>query len=133
MKNGARGLINGVAWYPNRLLLRLGRPCYTAVGTGALLETFCSGTLLAVPEDPECYRLAAADAGYHLLGETPCVLLRLFGVAVVGGGVLREVLPLIWEEAAPLAVSVSEAGAAFALSPEQLPSCRERLIALISD
>ena len=134
MNNGVHGLVNGVAWYPDRMLLRFRRPCYAAVCSDVLLETFCSGTLLAVPENPEAYRLSAGEAGYVHVSETPCAVLRLFGVAVVGGGVLHEILSVFRKEAVcPLAVSASEEGAAFVLKCSELTLCRGLLLDFISD
>lgn len=111
MQNGFEGIVNGLYTVPNCVMLDCGE-AQSAECRGEIMQSYCGGKL---------FRIVQEEEGVSENAVCKCHVLRLFGIGLVGGGVLCKVMRILGKAGICFyGVSVSECGIALALPREKL-------------
>ncbi len=112
MQNGFEGIVNGLYTVPNCVML----DCGTDVPSdcdGEIMRSYCGGRSFCLIKEEE----HSAETGMPVC---KCHVVRLFGIGMVGGGVLCRVMRVLGRAGICFyGASVSECGIALALPRER--------------
>ncbi len=126
MQNGFEGVVNGLYTVPNCVMLDCGNeaPC---TGGAEIMQSYCGGRLFSLMKEEDC-----KDEADNAVCK--CHVLRLFGIGMVGGGVLCRVFRVLGNAGICFyGASVSECGIALALPRERLSEAVRLLAAEFLD
>ena len=112
MQNGFEGIVNGLYTVPNCVMLDCGTEVPSSCD-GEIMRSYCGGRLFCLVKE---------DGGYDIgRAVCKCHVIRLFGIGLVGGGILCRVMRLLGNAGICFyGASVSECGIAIALPRERL-------------